>query len=112
MPRRRITAASAQNRDAARPLPRNPHRARRPIRLAWADPAYTGSRLARWTVTLKMTLCIAARRDLHARAGADAKRCFRGVILITPQARTCAPSRSVCSDPRCSVTVCEGFFNP
>jgi hypothetical protein len=47
MPRRnRIIAASVQNRDAARPLLRNPHRARRPIRLAWADAGCTGSRLA------------------------------------------------------------------
>ena len=73
MPRRnRIIAASAQDRDAARPLPRNPHRARRPIRLVRADAVCTGSWLAGWTATLTMTLRIVARRDPHARVDADA----------------------------------------
>ena len=73
MPRHnRIIAASVQNRDAARPLPRNPHRARRPIRLVRADAACTGSRLAWRTATVKITLRIVANRDPHARAGADA----------------------------------------
>ena len=73
MPRRnRIIAASAQHRDAARPLLWNPHRARRPIRLVRADAGCTGSRLAGWTATLKMTLAIAAKRDPHARVDADA----------------------------------------
>ena len=71
-PRNRITAASVQDRDAARPLPWNPHRACRRIRLAWADALYTGSRLAGWTATLKLTLCIVAKRDPHARVDADA----------------------------------------
>ena len=93
MPRRnRIIAASVQDRDAARPLPRNPHRACRPIRLGWADAACTGSRLAGWTAILTMTLCIVAKRD-PARVDADAYRCFWGVILITPPAQTCALSR-------------------
>ena len=44
MPRRnRIIAASVQDRDAARPLPWNPHRACRPIRLVWADAMYATS---------------------------------------------------------------------
>jgi hypothetical protein len=73
MPRRnKITAAAVQDRDAARPLPWNPRRARRPIRLACADAACTGSGPAGWTATVTMTLCIAANRDPHARAGADA----------------------------------------
>ena len=73
MPRRnRITAASARDRDAARPLPWNPHRACRPIRLVRADAACTGSRLAGWTATLTMTLCTVANRHPHARADADA----------------------------------------
>jgi hypothetical protein len=77
MPRRnRIIAASVQDRDAARPLPRNPHRARRPIRLVWADAACTGSRLAGWTATLTMTLCIVANPDPHPRVDADAYRCL------------------------------------
>ena len=72
MPRRdRIIAASVQNRDAARPL-WNPRRARRPIRLVWADTGCTGSRLAGWTASLTMTLCIVAKRDPHARVDADA----------------------------------------
>jgi hypothetical protein len=32
----------------------------------------TGSRLAGWTATLTMTLCIVAKRDPHARADTDA----------------------------------------
>ena len=73
MPRRnRIIAAPVQDRDAARPLPCNPHRARRPIRLAWADAACTGSRLTGWAATVKMTLLHVAKRGPHARAGADA----------------------------------------
>ena len=67
-----MTAASVQDRDAARPLPWNTHRARRPIGLAWADAACTGSRPAGRTATLTMTPCIVAKRDPHARAGADA----------------------------------------
>ena len=72
MPPRRITAASFQDRDATRPLLRNPHRACRRIRLVCADAACTGSRHARWTATLKMILCIVARRDPHARVDAEA----------------------------------------
>ena len=37
-----ITAASVQDRDAARPLLWNLHRASRHIRLIWADAVYTG----------------------------------------------------------------------
>jgi hypothetical protein len=73
MPRRdRIIAACVQDRDAARPLPCNPHRARRPIRLVWADAGCTGSGPAGRTATLTMTLCIVAKRDPHARVDADA----------------------------------------
>jgi hypothetical protein len=79
MPRRnRIIAASVQDRDAARPLPWNPHRARRPIRLVWADAVYTGSRLAGWTATLKMTLCIVAKRDPHAQGRCRCVTLFPG----------------------------------
>jgi hypothetical protein len=38
----------------------------------WADAVYTGSGLAGRTATLKMTLCIVAKRDRHARVDADA----------------------------------------
>ena len=37
-----ITAASIQDRDAARPLLQNLHRACRRVRLVWADAGYTG----------------------------------------------------------------------
>ena len=37
-----ITAASVQDRDAARPLLWNLHRASRHVRLVWADAGYTG----------------------------------------------------------------------
>jgi hypothetical protein len=57
-----ITAASVQDRAAARPLLWNTHRACRGVRLVWADAGYTGT-LATWAATLKMTLQIVAKRD-------------------------------------------------
>ena len=60
-----ITAASVQDRDAARPLLWNLHRTCRRIRLIWADAVYTGT-LTAWAATLKMTICIVARRNPHA----------------------------------------------
>jgi putative transposase len=60
-----ITAASVQDRDAARPLLWNTHRACRGVRLVWADAGYTG-KLATWAATLKMTLQIVAKRNPHA----------------------------------------------
>jgi putative transposase len=60
-----ITAASVQDRDAARPLLWNVHRACRHVRLVWADAGYTG-KLATWAATLKMTLQIVAKRNPHA----------------------------------------------
>ena len=59
-----ITAASVQDRDAARPLLWNLHRASRHIRLVWADAVYTG-KLSAWAASMKMTLCIVARRQPH-----------------------------------------------
>jgi transposase len=61
-----ITAASVQDRDAARPLLWNLHRACRRIRLIWADAVYTGSKLTSWATTLKMTVQVVAKRDPHA----------------------------------------------
>jgi transposase len=58
-----ITAASVQDRDAARPLLWN--RTCRRIRLIWADAVYTG-KLTTWAASLKMTICIVARRNPHA----------------------------------------------
>ena len=60
-----ITAASVQDRDAARPLLWNLHRTSRRIRLIWADAVYTG-KLAAWAAALKMTLQIVPRRNPHA----------------------------------------------
>jgi transposase len=60
-----ITAASVQDRDAARPLLWNLHRTSRHIRLIWADAVYTG-KLAGWAAALKMTLQIVPRRNPHA----------------------------------------------
>ena len=50
-----ITPASVQDRQGARPLLWNTHRACRKVRLVWADAGYTG-KLAAWAATLKMTL--------------------------------------------------------
>jgi len=60
------TPASVQDRDAARPLLFNLHRARRRVRLAWADGGYAG-RLLPWAATwLKLTVQIVKRPDdLH-----------------------------------------------
>ena len=60
-----ITAASVQDRDAARPLLWNLHRASRRVRLVWADAVYTGGRLTGWAATLKMTIRIVARSKAH-----------------------------------------------
>jgi len=60
-----ITAASVQDRVAARPLLWNTHRACRRVRLVWADAGYTGT-LAAWAATLKMTLQIVSKRYPHA----------------------------------------------
>jgi len=60
-----ITAASVQDRQGARPLLWNLHRACRDVRLVWADAGYSG-KLAAWAATLKMTLQVVARRDPHA----------------------------------------------
>ena len=60
-----ITAASVQDRDAARPLLWNLHRSCRRIRLIWADAVYAG-KLTTWAATMKMTLQIVARRNPHA----------------------------------------------
>jgi transposase len=62
-----VTPASTQDRDAARPLLFNLHRARRRIRLAWADGGYAG-KLQPWAATyLKLTVQIVKRPDdLHS----------------------------------------------
>jgi transposase len=62
-----ITPASVQDRQGARPLLWNTRRACPKVRLIWADAGYTSKagKLAGWATTLKMTLCITARRDRH-----------------------------------------------
>ena len=60
-----ITPASVQDRQGARPLLWNTHRACRHVRPVWADAGYAG-KLAAWATTLKMTLQIVAKRDPHA----------------------------------------------
>jgi putative transposase len=60
-----ITAASVQDRDAARPLLWNLARSCHRIRLIWADTVYTGKPTG-WAASLKMTLQIVARRNPHA----------------------------------------------
>ncbi len=61
-----VTAASVQDRDAARPLLWNLHRAFPAIKLAWADGGYAG-KLVTWAKTrLALTLEIVRRPDdLH-----------------------------------------------
>ena len=60
------TPASVQDRDAARPLLWNLRRARRRVRLAWADGGYAG-RLVPWaSAALRLTVEIVKRPDdLH-----------------------------------------------
>lgn len=62
-----VTAASVQDRDAAKPLLWNLKKAFPKIRLAWADGGYAG-KLVTWARTsLKLTLQIVKRPDdLHA----------------------------------------------
>jgi transposase len=60
-----ITAASVQDRDAARPLLWNLSRCCTRVRLAWADAGYAG-KLAAWAAHLKITLEIVRKRDAHA----------------------------------------------
>ena len=61
-----VTAASVQDRDAAKPLLWNLRRAFPSIKLAWADGGYTG-KLVTWTKThLRLRLEIVKRPDeLH-----------------------------------------------
>jgi transposase len=61
-----ITAASVQDRDGARPLLWNLHRACRHIRLVWADASYAG-KLAAWAAaTLHLSVEVVRKRDAHA----------------------------------------------
>jgi len=61
-----VTAASVQDRDAAKPLLWNLARTCTAIRLAWADAGYAG-KLVTWAKTnLKLTVEIVRKRDAHA----------------------------------------------
>jgi putative transposase len=59
-----ITAACVQDRQGARPLLWNTHRACPRVRLVWADAGYTG-KLATWATAMKMTLQVVSRRHPH-----------------------------------------------
>jgi transposase len=61
-----ITAASVQDRDAARPLLWTLHWACPRVRLVWADAGYTAGKLAAWAAALAMSVSIVARCDPHA----------------------------------------------
>src|SRR6516165_3871601 len=61
-----ITPASVQDRQGARPLLWNTHRACRGVRLVWADAGYRTTKLAAWAAALTMNLQIVAKRDPHA----------------------------------------------
>jgi putative transposase len=60
-----ITPASVRDRQGARPLLWNTHRACPRVRLIWADAGYSGQ-LATRATTLRMTLQIVAKRGRHA----------------------------------------------
>jgi transposase len=62
-----VTAASVQDRDAARPLLWNLRRAFPKVKLAWADGGYAGKLVTWATTVLKLTLQIVKRPDdLHS----------------------------------------------
>ena len=61
-----ITAASVQDRDAARPLLWNLRRTCTRVRLVWADAGYQARTLTAWAATLRITLQLVRRPDdLH-----------------------------------------------
>jgi putative transposase len=61
-----VTAASVQDRDAARPLLWNLSRASHRVRLIWADSGYQARRLLAWAARLHLTVQIVRRPDdLH-----------------------------------------------
>ena len=60
-----ITAANVQDRDGARPLLWNLHRACKKIVLIWADAGYTAGKLAAWATAMKITIEVVAKRDRH-----------------------------------------------
>jgi transposase len=60
-----ITAANVQDRQGARPLLWNLHRARPKVRLIWADAGYATSKLTAWAAAMKITLQVVAKRDRH-----------------------------------------------
>ncbi len=65
-----ITAASMQDRDGARPLLWNPHRADRRITLEWADAGYAGKLTFGTRVTLHLGVAVVAPgRGHRAQAG-------------------------------------------
>ena len=60
-----VTTAGVQDRDAARPLLWNLRKAFRTVKLTWADSGYAG-KLVTWArISLKMTVQIVKRTELH-----------------------------------------------
>ena len=60
-----VTAAGVQDRDGAKPLLWNLHRAYPKIKLAWADGGYAG-KLVSWAKTrLRVTVQVVKRTELH-----------------------------------------------
>jgi transposase len=61
-----VTTAAVQDRDAARPLIWNLHRASRRVRLVWADGGYAGKLVSWAAAALRVTVQIVRRPDdLH-----------------------------------------------
>ena len=91
------TPASAQDRDAARPLLFNLHRARRRIRLAWADGGYAG-KLQPWAATyLKLTVQIVRRPDdLHTFAVLPRRWVVERTLAWITAYRRCARDYDAC----------------
>lgn len=61
-----ITAASVQDRDGAKPLLWNLHRACRGVRLIWADAGYAGKLVTWATATVRLSIDVVRKRDPHA----------------------------------------------
>jgi transposase len=61
-----VTAASVHDRDAARPLIWNLHRACQRVRLVWADGSYAGKLVTSASAAMRLTVQIVKRPDdLH-----------------------------------------------
>ena len=85
-----VTAASVQDRDAARPLLWNLARTCTRIRLAWADAGYAG-KLVSWAKTsLAMTVEIVRKCDAHAFEILPRRRVVERTLAWITSHRRCA----------------------